>query len=267
MTLDEVVREGAEWPTVFGGFPRTGFVAADGTERIILNYDFTDPAYVGPDLTSIVEVEFDYVLANDFKVEMWSNLQTGSRPVPPPPLTNQVIDEAEPVLIEIRRAAGNIRDISNAQRVLFNYGLPSANMVAGFTIEGKNVWGFDFYGEWNNNLRYFQYPNAALFSANEGHEVSSESGQATIFNLSKEAYPFFSYGEAYSVDADYSTSAFVSLPGGGRLLRRSHTLGLRICRRQRRPRPPARLGTSRLAVERPRGVSRLGREPRLHFGL
>ena len=45
------------------GFPRTGFLAADGTERIILNYDFTDPAYVGPDLTAIVEVEFDYVLA------------------------------------------------------------------------------------------------------------------------------------------------------------------------------------------------------------
>ena len=214
LTLDEVVREGAEWPTVFGGFPRTGFLAADGTERIILNYDFTDPAYVGPDLTSIVEVEFDYVLANDFKVEMWSNLQTGTRPVPPPPLTNQVIEEAEPVLIEISRASGNIRDISNAQRVLFNYGLPSANMVAGFTIEGKKVWGFDFYGEWNNNLRYFQYPNAALFNANEGHEVSAESGQAAIFNLSKEAYPFFTYGEAYSVDADYSTSAFVSLPQG-----------------------------------------------------
>ena len=169
---------------------------------------------MGPDLTSLVEVEFDYVLANDFKVEMWSNLQTGTRPVPPPPLTNQVIEEAEPVLINIRRASGNIKDISNAQRVLFNYGLPSANMVAGFTIEGKNVWGFDFYGEWNNNLRYFQYPNAALFNANEGHEISSESGQATIFNLSKEAYPFFTYGEAYSVDADYSTSAFVSLPGG-----------------------------------------------------
>ena len=65
---------------------------------------------MGPDLTTIVEVEFDYVLANDFKVEMWSNLQTGTRPVPPPPLTNQVIEEAEPVLIDIRRASGNIKE-------------------------------------------------------------------------------------------------------------------------------------------------------------
>ncbi len=213
-TLDEVVREGAEWPTVFGGFQRTGFLAADGTERIILNYDFTDPAYVGPDLTTVVEVEFDYVLANDFRVDMWSNLQTGKRQVPPPPLTNQVIDEAEPVLLNIRRASGNIKDISNAQLVKFNYGLPSANTIAGLTIEGQDVWGFDFYGELNNNLRYFQYPNAALFNANESHEVSTEEGSAAIFNMSRTAYPFFVYGEAYSVDAEYSTSSFVSMAEG-----------------------------------------------------
>ena len=53
------------------------------------------------------------------------------------------------------------------------------------------MWGFDFYGEWNNNLRYFQYPNAALFNANEGHEVAAESGQAAIFNLSQRGLPVF----------------------------------------------------------------------------
>ena len=31
--------------------------AADGAERIVLNYDFNDPAYIGPDPTSIVDVE------------------------------------------------------------------------------------------------------------------------------------------------------------------------------------------------------------------
>ena len=31
-----------------------GFLAADGPERIIVNYDFNDPAYVGPDPTTIV---------------------------------------------------------------------------------------------------------------------------------------------------------------------------------------------------------------------
>lgn len=209
-TLQEVVRPGAEWPAIFGGFPRAGFLAADGDERIILNYDFTDPAYTGPDLTSIVKVEFDYVLANDFKVEMWSNRQTGKRLVPSPPLTSAVIDEAEPALLALRRAGGNVQDISNIQRIKFDYGLPTANMVAGFTIEGTNIRGFEFYGEWDRNRRYSQYPNAALFKANKGHEIFSQSGDAALFNISREGYPFFAFGEGYSVDQDYSTTVFVA---------------------------------------------------------
>ena len=92
-TLEEVVRSGTEWPTIFGGLEREGFLAADGSERIVINYDFTDPAYVGPDLTSIVDVEFDYLLANDYRIDMWSNRQTGRRQVPAAPLTASVIDD------------------------------------------------------------------------------------------------------------------------------------------------------------------------------
>ena len=209
-TLEEVVRAGAEWPTVFGGFAREGFVAADGSERIVINYDFTDPAYVGPDLTSIVDVEFEYLLANDYRIDMWSNRQTGRREVPAAPLTASVIDQSEPVLLNVKRAGGNIKDISNVQVVRFNYGLPTANLIGGFTIEGTDVAGFDFYGEWDRNIRYSQYPNAALFAADEGHEISSEQAEATIFTVSKSEYPHFGFGEFYSIDHDYSTSAYVT---------------------------------------------------------
>ena len=54
--LSEVVRPGSEWPIIFGGFERSGFLAADGSERIILNYDFNDPGYIGPNPTEIVAV-------------------------------------------------------------------------------------------------------------------------------------------------------------------------------------------------------------------
>ena len=209
-TLEEVVRSGTEWPTIFGGLEREGFLAADGSERIVINYDFTDPAYVGPDLTSIVDVEFEYLLANDYRIDMWSNRQTGRRPVPAAPLTATVIDESEPVLLNVKRAAGNIRDISNVQVVKFNYGLPTANLVGGFTIEGTDIAGFDFYGEWDRNIRYAQYPNAALFAGDEGHEISSEQADAGIFTLSKQAYPYFGFAELYSMDPDYSTSAYVT---------------------------------------------------------
>ena len=216
--LVEVVRAGSEWPVIFGGFSREGFVAADGSERIVLNYDFTDPAYIGPDLTSIVEVEFEYLLANDYKIEMWSNRHTGlggEAGVPPAPLTNDVIEQEDPALLTVARANGNIKDITNVRVVRFNYGLPTANLVGGFTVEGQDFLGFDFYGEWDRNVRYSQYPNAALFSANRGHEISSRSADAYTLSISRKAYPFFAYGELYSVEADYSTSAFVTDPDGG----------------------------------------------------
>ena len=128
-TLKEVVRAGAEWPVVFGGFQRRGYLAADGAERIVLNYDFNDPAYIGPDPTSIVDVEFEYVLGNDFKVEMWSDRQTGKRAMPTVPLSAETIDASEPALITMRRAEGNVKDISNLQLVKFDYGLPTGNLV------------------------------------------------------------------------------------------------------------------------------------------
>ena len=210
LTLEQIVRSGAEWPTIFGGFQREGFLAADGAERVILNYDFTDPAYIGPDLTSIIDVEFEYLIANDYKIQMWSNRQTGRRDSPPAPLTSAVIDESEPVLLTIKRANGNIKDISNVRVEKFNYGLPTANLIGGFTIEGKDVMGWDFYGEWDRNKQYSQYPNAAQFAADEGHEISSESADAALVTISKQSYPYFAFGEFYSIDGGYSTSAFVT---------------------------------------------------------
>ena len=121
--LRDVVRSGSEWPVVFGGVPTSGFIAADGDEHIVLNYDFNDPAYVGPDPTAIVDVEFEYVLGNDFKVDMWSDLQTGKRKMPTVPLSAESIDENEPAFVTIRRAEGNVQDISNLQLVRFDYGL------------------------------------------------------------------------------------------------------------------------------------------------
>ncbi|NKB71314.1 MAG: hypothetical protein GKR89_29930 [Candidatus Latescibacteria bacterium] len=208
-TLQEVVRAGAEWPITFGGFQRSGFLAADGAERIVLNYDFNDPAYIGPDPTSIVKVDFEYVLANDFKVDMWSDRQTGQRNMPPPPLSAETIDATEPALLTMRRAEGNVQDISNLQLVKFDYGLPTGNLVGGFTIEGTDVLGFDFYAEWDRNKRYFQYPNAARFIAGEKHKISSEESDIWFVNLSKKVYPWFVFGEAYSLDPGYSTSAYL----------------------------------------------------------
>ena len=219
-TLAEVVRQGTEWPAVVGGFDREGYLAADGAERIVLNYDFTDPAFqllredgTRIDASNIIEVEFEYLLANDYRIQMWSNRQTGSggeKDVPQPPLTGALIDQEEPVLFTIERARGNVVHATNVQVVSFHYGLPTANLVGGFTVEATDLFGFDFYGEWDRNVRYSQYPNTFRFSANKGHEISSRSAEASLLTISRQAYPYFAFAELYSIDEDYSTSAFVS---------------------------------------------------------
>ena len=212
---DEVVREGLDWPRVFGGFPRQGALAADGQERIVLNYDFTDVAFQLPEgaPSNIVDVEFDYVLANDYVIEVWSDrhlkVGQGEQVTVSTPVTPQVLDDEEPVLLPVARAAGNVDDLSNMQRVEFNYGLPTANLVGGFTIEATDIAGFDFYGEWDRNVRYSQYPNAVLFRESKDHKISSRHSDAWYATLSRSGNPYFFYAEAFSLDHDYSTSAFV----------------------------------------------------------
>ena len=220
--LADVVRPGTEWPTVFGGFGRTGFSTADGDELIILNYDFTDPGFLLPpetglDETNIIDVEFDFVVANDFKIDIWSNKQPGgarvfaggAAGVPSPPITRAIVEAGGISLLTVARAGGNVTDIANIQTVNFTYGLPTANMVAGVTLEGADVFGVDFYAEWDRNFRYSQYPNAPLFIENEGHRISRLTADARYLTMSKQDYPFFLYVEAYAIDDDYATRSFV----------------------------------------------------------
>ena len=210
LALEEVVEAGAEWPLVVGGEGHRDFISADGQERIVLNYLFTDPAYTGPDPASIVAVEFDYILANDFKIEIWSDNQTGSRRPPAPPFTGLSIARDRPVLFTVRRAPGNVDDLSNLQRVVFNYGLPTATQVAGVSVEGFNFLGLDFYGEWDRNWRYAQYPNSELFLSRKKHRASVQRADAWMFHAWREGFPWFFFGEAYAIDADYSTTAFLA---------------------------------------------------------
>lgn len=212
--LSDVTRAGSEWPIIFGGFERSGFLSADGTERIILNYDFNDPAYTGPNPTEIISVDFDYTLGNDYRVAIWSDRQTGQRAQPSPPLTAELIDNSRPAFLILKRAEGNVKDVSNLQSVRFDYGLPTANLITGFTVEGTQVAGFDFYGEWNRNTRYAQFPNAALFNAGKQHKISSEQSDVWMMNVSRTSYPFFGFGEAYSIDPLYSTTAYIVAENG-----------------------------------------------------
>jgi hypothetical protein len=175
-----------------GGFQRVGYISADGDERITLTYDFTDPAYIGPDPSVIEEVSFELVLSNDYRVEVTSDRQTNI--------------DSQPVFLLVERAEGNIRDNSNQRLLKFDYGLPTANVIFGFTLEANQIWGFDFYGEYDFNRQYRQYPNVNL----NDHHKAVKKADAWMFNLSRIDDPFFAFLEAYSMDDAYSTRTYLA---------------------------------------------------------
>ena len=187
-------------PVIEGGFVVKGFVAANGAEEIRLLYDFDSPAFL--DRASfpkdeIVKVEFRLVLGNDYQIWMTSDRQTNL--------------DGQPILLLVAQADGNVKDITNLQTVRFEYGLPTATHILGGTIETRDVAGFDLYAEYDLSWSYRKFPN----TEKETHRTSSgirgqERAPAWMVNLSKQAYPWFFFGEAYSMDPLYNTRTFVT---------------------------------------------------------
>ena len=204
-----MVTDPAAWPVVSGGFHHEGFQSADGDEKIVISYDFTDIAYTGPRPNTIAKITFDLVVANDYRIQIWSDRQTGLRPMPNLPLSGEDIDELAPALFEVARAAGNVPDNSNQTRLVFEYGLPTANMVYGFTVDVKEVMGFDAYAELAISRSYHQFPSPSLAQAGRDPSSYSKEAEAWMVNVSKVAYPFFAFGEAFRLDPDYSTTAYL----------------------------------------------------------
>ena len=174
-------------PLVEGGFQRRGFLAADGREEIRLRYDLQNRSYTGPDPSEIQRIQVELVLANDYLVEMSSDRQTDfqERVVP----------------LAMARAPGNVKDSSNQRVLALDYGLPTANQIAGFTVEVTDLEGFNAYLEVDVNQQYRQYPNPNL----EKHHVASGESQAWMLNISRIDAPYFALVEAFAIDPDYQT--------------------------------------------------------------
>ena len=90
-------------------------LAADGNEQIQISYDLNDRNYNGPDLAAIERASIELVVANDYRIEIAS-------------------DQQETFLL-LAQASGNVKDNSNQRVILFDYGIPTANQIAGFTLE------------------------------------------------------------------------------------------------------------------------------------
>ena len=183
-------------PLIEGGFQRRGFLAADGSEEIRLRYDFLDRSYSGPDPAEIKRVTLELVVANDYLIEVGSDLQ---------------IDVfGRQVSLLMARAPGNVKDSSNQRVLAFDYGLPTANQIAGFTLELTDLEGLNGNLEVNVNNRWRKYPNPNT----KEHAADGDRSIAWMANISKVSYPYFVSAEAFSVSPEYATSFVVVNPNG-----------------------------------------------------
>ena len=209
--LDGTVDQGKQIrfePIIEGGFVREGFLSADGNEEIRLRYDFNSPAFINRASGSkedIKKVEFRLVLGNDYQVWVTSDRQLNVSDVS--------------VLLMVAQAEGNVQDNTNLGVVSFDYGLPTATQIWGGTLELREVFGFNFYGEYDLSYSYTAYPNVNIDPSEDSHSTFSgirgnRAAPAWMLNLSRNSYPYFLFAEAYSMDPRYNTRTFTTLSSG-----------------------------------------------------
>ena len=199
--FDQVVVNGQPHPEITplirGGIRSEGNLEARGTDAIELIYDIRNkfrPTEEVPTLGAISELEFELIMANDYRVEVSSNRQTDR-------LGRQVF-------LPVAQAAGEVTDASNQRFIRFEYGLPTAHEVIGVDVEVMNLAGLDLRAEYAVNRRFRRFPNETS-AVNELDPVE-ERAEAAYVTASYQSYPWFAYGEAFDMDPDYSSTAFIA---------------------------------------------------------
>ena len=186
-------------PFVEGGRSEGSTLVASGAERIVLHYDMSGLDFDGMSSVDLRRTRVELSVANDYRIEMASNLQTdGERSNP------------EPVFLTFNRAEGNVADRSNGTVLSLDYALPTANELIGFNWDLRDWSGLSFMGELVLNRRHGQYPSPNI---PRGHRSVQQAAAAYGVALYK-AYPWSVYLEAFSVDDDYSTNYWLTESSG-----------------------------------------------------
>ena len=204
--FDQVVINGKPHPEITplirGGIRSEGNLEARGTDVIELIYDVRNdfrPTEEVPTLGDISKLEFELIIANDYRVEVSSNKQTDR-------LGGQVF-------LPVAQAEKEVIDGSNQRFIRFEYGLPTAHEVVGLDLEINNLGGLDLRAEYAVNRRFRRFPNQN-FGVND-LDPEKDQAEAAYVTASYNNYPWFIYTEAFDMAPDYSTTAFISNSLGG----------------------------------------------------
>jgi len=187
-------------PIVRGGIRTGGSLEARGVDNIELIYDIRNSFRPNEKVSTYQEaskIEFELILANDYRVDVTSNVQTDRL--------------GDPVFLPVAQAEGEISDGSNQQFLRFEYGLPTGSDVIGVDFEVLSLGGLDLRAEFVRNRRFRRFPNQNLAQ----HTLAEDKGEAGYITASYTSYPWFAYGEMFTMDPDYSTTAFMANSLGG----------------------------------------------------
>ena len=173
-----------------GGFQEGGRLFARDEESILLEYDMGSLDFDDVQSGDLREVRVELSLANDYRVEVASDLQTdGQR------------RNAEIVFLPVARAAGNVQDNSNTKVVRLDYGLPTASELIGINWNLNDWQGFSLLGELVLNRRFSRYPNPHISM----HHETVASAYAGYLNAAYRRGAWMLFGEGFSIADDYST--------------------------------------------------------------
>ena len=198
LIFDQVIIDGEIHPeitaTVRGGIRQGGNIEAKGDDDVELIYDIRNafrPTEEVQTTQDARKLEFGLIIANDYRVEITSNMQT-----------DRLGDQ---VFLAVAQAQDEITDGSNQRFLRFEYGLPTGHEVLGIDFKVMNLAGLDLRAEYVLNRRFRRFPNQNF----EDLDVITERAEAAYVTASYESYPWFAYGEAFTMDPDYSTTAFI----------------------------------------------------------
>ncbi len=186
-------------PTVEGGISRGGALAADGAERILIEYDLQALDYEGVRSGALRSAQIELDLADDYRIETASNLQTDGSG-----------RSANPVFLTQRRATGNVQDRSNTGLLSVDYGLPVASEIYGVDWNMPAWRGLSLLGELALNRRLWRYPNPSL---KRQHQIAATAA-AMYGQTTYRRYPYQLSIELFSMDDDYSSSYWLTTPNG-----------------------------------------------------
>ena len=114
-------------PIVRGGVQKGSSLEAKGVDQIELIYNLRDSFLSTertPTLAEAESIEFEMIVANDYLIEVTSNMQLDR--------------EDDPVFLPVARADGETKDGSNQRFVRFDYGLPTSS-IGSKTIEPRTT--------------------------------------------------------------------------------------------------------------------------------